>query len=214
MILRQTGSRVEEESWGRLWGSAKAAGCHTMFSFLSPSETPNRLGRVWARSCHNVRRMRLIVVRHGIATAKRRWDGPDADRPLTTQGGRQAKAVAARLARCNPAEIFSSPSLRCRQTLEPLAARTKRPVRNHKALGVDAGPRALELIHQLLSTRAPSSTIVVCTHREVLVDTLPDLAAEFGGTLNHRPPGAKGSYWTLRFRGDRLVNIKYSRPGS
>jgi len=156
--------------------------------------------------------MRLIVIRHGIAVAKRRWDGADADRPLTANGARQAKAVSARLARYQPVEIISSPSLRCRQTVEPLAARTETPIRISRLLGVNAGTRALELIHELVTTRPPLSTIVVCTHREVIVHAFPALAAEFGVTLDHRPPGAKGSYWGLRFRGDQLVNIKYSRP--
>jgi broad specificity phosphatase PhoE len=155
--------------------------------------------------------MRLIVVRHGIATAKRRWHGPDADRPLTDHGARQAKAVGARLARYRPAEIISSPSLRCRQTVEPLAARTQTTVQDSDRMGIDAGARALELIHELVTTRPPASTVVVCTHREVLVEILPALAGEFGVAIDHRPPGAKGSYWTLRFRGDRLVNIKYAR---
>lgn len=156
--------------------------------------------------------MRLIVVRHGIATAKRRWDGPDADRPLTPRGARQAKAVGAGLARYHPDEIFSSPSLRCRQTVEPLAVRTSIPVQKSEALGVDAGTRSLKLVHQLVTTRPQGTTIVVCTHREVLVEALPALAAEFGVRIGHRPPGAKGGYWALRFRGDHLVSIKYSRP--
>jgi 8-oxo-(d)GTP phosphatase len=156
--------------------------------------------------------MRLIVIRHGIAIARRRWDGADAERPLSASGTRQAKAVAARLARYHPAEIISSPALRCRQTVEPLGVRTKTPVQDRKPLGVGAGARALTLIHHLVKTRPPASTIVVCTHREVLIEALPALALEFGVSLGHRPPGAKGGYWTLHFGEDHLVNIKYSHP--
>ena len=156
--------------------------------------------------------MRLIIVRHGIAVARRKWDGPDADRPLTPHGARQAQALGTRLARYDPDEIISSPSLRCRQTVEPLAARTTTPVKKSKQLELDAGPRAIDLIRRLVATRPPSSTIILCTHREVLVQGLPALAAEFGVALRHRPPGAKGSYWAVRFRGDRAVTIKYSRP--
>ena len=156
--------------------------------------------------------MRLIVIRHGVATPKRRWDGSDEDRPLTGHGARQAKALVGRLARYRPAEILSSPSLRCRQTVEPLGARTATTVQNRRLLGVDAGARAIELVHQLVTTQPPSATVVMCTHREVLVELLPALAVEFGGTLDHRPPGAKGSYWGLRFRDGRLVGAKYSRP--
>ena len=171
-----------------------------------------RRGRRNVAALSQCSHMRLIVVRHGIATAKRRWDGPDAARPLTASGARQATAVAARLARYHLAEIISSPSLRCRQTVEPLSELAATSIQSSEQLGVDAGARALELIHQLVTDRPSASTIVVCTHREVLVETLPALAAEFGVTPDHRPPGAKGSFWMLRFRGDHLVNIKYSRP--
>lgn len=155
--------------------------------------------------------MRLIVVRHGIAIPKRRWEGADGDRPLTDHGVRQARLVADRLVRYQPLEIISSPSLRCRQTVEPLAARTATKAKTSERLRLDAGSRAVKLIHQLLATRPGESTIVLCTHREVLVDALPALAAEFELQLGHRPPGAKGSYWTLRSRGDRLVSSKYTR---
>ena len=193
---------------------AKKRTRHGLFPFcnLSSSAPAGRRAARSVQSWNNVRRMRLIVVRHGIATAKRRWDGADADRPLTAKGTRQAQVVAARLARYGPTEIFSSPSLRCRQTIEPLAVRTEIRVQRSEALRVDAGTRATKFIHQLVATREPGATIVVCTHREVLVETLPALTAEAGVRPVHRPPGAKGSYWALRFRAQNLVSIKYSRP--
>ncbi|HZU81219.1 MAG TPA: phosphoglycerate mutase family protein [Acidimicrobiales bacterium] len=155
--------------------------------------------------------MRLIVVRHGIAVAKRRWDGPDADRPLTANGARQAKALAGRLARYQPTQIISSPTLRCRQTVEPLAARTGTRIEESRQLGVDAGDRAFALLHRLVTTSRQSTTVVLCTHREVLVEAVLALAEEFEVTLHHRPPGAKGAYWTFRFRGDGLASHKYTR---
>ncbi len=85
-------------------------------------------------------------------------------------------------------------------------------MRNDGRLGPDAGARALDLVHKLLTNRPSTSTVVVCTHREVLVEVLPGLATEFGVALGHRPPGAKGSYWVLRFREGRLANAKYSHP--
>ena len=157
--------------------------------------------------------MRLIVVRHGIAIAKRRWDGADARRPLTASGARQARLLGARIGRYRPDEVISSPTLRCRQTVEPVATRAGVAVQDSELLAVDGGARAIQLVRRLVRTRPAGATIVLCTHREVLVEALPALAAEFGVRLGHRPPGAKGSYWSLRFRGKSLVNVKYSHPG-
>jgi 8-oxo-dGTP diphosphatase len=155
--------------------------------------------------------MRLIVVRHGIAKAKPAWSGPDLDRPLISKGERQAKAISACLSRYRPVRIVSSPSLRCRQTVEPLATTLRLPVEHAKGLATDAGSTAVGVIHQLVRSGLTSSTVVLCTHREVLAEALPALAREFGLTLPHRPPGAKGSWWILSFRNQKLRNIKYWR---
>ncbi len=156
--------------------------------------------------------MLMIAVRHGTAEPKRGWKGRDQDRPLISSGDRQAKALSARLTRYRPARILSSPSLRCRQTVEPLAAACELPVDQTDALAPDAGLAATCLIHQIVRSEASSSTVVLCTHREVLVDLLPALATEFGVNLSHRLPGAKGSYWLLLFRNEKLIKVTYRRP--
>lgn len=156
--------------------------------------------------------MRLIVVRHGTAKSKKAWKGRDADRPLTAGGIEQARAVAAALGRYGPAQIVSSPSLRCIETVAPLASARGLKVERRKALGTDGGDAALRVVRNVVRGAQPSSTIVLCTHREVIVEVIPGLASHFGVSLGHRPPGAKGSCWTLVFRGERLVEIKYWRP--
>ena len=62
---------------------------------------------------------RLYLVRHGRAAAG--WDA-DPDPGLDEIGGRQAAAVAARLAPLGPMPILTSPLLRCRETSACLAA--------------------------------------------------------------------------------------------
>lgn len=119
--------------------------------------------------------------------------------------------MAARLARYRPVKVISSPSLRCTQTLEPLA-RGRLRVQRTDALAPDAGASAIDLVHKQIKTASADATVVLCTHREVLVELLPVLAKESGVSLGHRPPGAKGSYWTLVFDGEKLVSVKYSRP--
>jgi broad specificity phosphatase PhoE len=54
---------------------------------------------------------------------RHRWTGDQDRRPLSDLGRRQAARLAAALAATPVHALFSSPALRCRQTLEPLADR-------------------------------------------------------------------------------------------
>lgn len=151
--------------------------------------------------------MRLIVVRHGTAKAKGSWKGSDDDRPLTTTGLEQAEAISRRLHRYRPARIVSSPSLRCRQTIEPLATTSGVQIELTKALATDGGRAGIDLALEVVASNV--STAVLCTHRELIVDILPKLAHQHGVSISHRLPGAKGGSWTLLYRRGRLVSIKY-----
>ena len=70
----------------------------------------------------------------------------------------------------------------------------------------------MELCLHLLSSETSDSTVVLCTHREVLVELLPRLSKEFGRKLGHRPPGAKGGTWILRFKATKLYRVDYRPP--
>ena len=63
--------------------------------------------------------MRLYLVRHAEAAAGE----PDELRPLTAQGGEQARALGARLRAedANPEVVLTSPLLRARETGDELA---------------------------------------------------------------------------------------------
>ena len=157
-------------------------------------------------------RMRLIVIRHGNAAAKRTWQGPDDDRPLTRTGEDQAQALVRRVRRYQPTRVISSPSLRCRQTVAPLAAAGGLEVEDSPALARTAGAGAAEWVTQLVAASEEATTVVLCTHREVLVELLPALSRPSGVRLGHKPPGAKGGRWQLVFRAQKLRSVKYIRP--
>ncbi|MGD8398570.1 MAG: histidine phosphatase family protein, partial [Anaerolineae bacterium] len=91
--------------------------------------------------------VRLLVVRHGQTAwnvgaggqAGERFRGR-TDLPLDDTGRTQAKALAGRLAAEPIDALYSSPLLRTRQTLEPLAQRTDLPIESHAGLiDVDYG---------------------------------------------------------------------------
>ena len=157
--------------------------------------------------------MRLVLVRHGHAEPKQMWSGQDADRPLVSRGRRQAELLARNLAKLRPTRIISSPSLRCLQTVQPVGRRSGLDVEVLSWLGTDAGEDAREGILALARNEPSSACVVLCTHREVLVDLLPFLEETFQVKLGHRLPGAKGGTWLLEFRKKKLVRVTYRATG-
>ncbi len=160
--------------------------------------------------------MRIVVVRHGEAESKRGWTGPDDQRPLLPRGHRQAHRLDKVVGGDPPTRIISSPAIRCVQTVQPLADRHGVAVELDEALSTDAGKAAADLCRQLVSNdgAGEDDIIVLCTHREVLVDLLPRLSKDSGRKLGDRPPGAKGGAWVLRWDAGRLAKIAYRGPGA
>jgi exopolyphosphatase/guanosine-5'-triphosphate,3'-diphosphate pyrophosphatase len=85
-------------------------------------------------------------------------------RPLTGEGLRHAERVGLKLRRNRPDRLLASPSLRCRQTLEPLAHRLGLGIETPGwlAKGEDAG-KAADALRQERGNR-----IVCCTHTDML----------------------------------------------
>lgn len=105
----------------------------------------------------------IFLVSEADAGDRDSWPGPDRLRPITRDGWRQARAVAARLREQRVTRVVASPWLRCRQTLMPLAAELGIDVDEHRALS-EAEP--VERILTLLA-EMPETT-VVCTHTDLV----------------------------------------------
>lgn len=135
--------------------------------------------------------MVLYLVRHAKAGSRWDFDGPDDERPLTTEGRRQAAAIADRLDGVTVTRVLSSPYRRCVQTVEPLAERRGLAVEPTRAL---AEGRPFEPVLGFLADLADGS--VLCTHGDVLPDVLRALARrgmEVVGPDDQR----KGVLWEL-----------------
>lgn len=109
---------------------------------------------------------RLHLIRHAHAGKRSGWEGDDELRPLSAKGWAQAEALADALADAGIEVLLSSPYVRCRQSLEPLAARLGLSVASSDAFaeGVD-GPSALEVA---LAAVAEGRIVAVCSHGDVL----------------------------------------------
>jgi broad specificity phosphatase PhoE len=151
----------------------------------------------------------LIVVRHAVAVERAEWTGPDVDRPLTPLGERQAAGLVPTLAGRPVARILSSPTVRCRCTVTPLARDRGLPVEPAEVLGKDTpGDELLEAFW-----REDLHDAVLCTHGETIGHVLPLLAAE--GRLETEPVALewpKGSTWLLQRVDRRRVSGRYLPP--
>ena len=152
--------------------------------------------------------MRVHLVRHGRAGHKRDWKGDDALRPLDDTGRRQADALA-RLLEDEPARaLISSPTVRCVQTLEPLAARWGLSVVTDDSLTKEAGAGA---VLRLLRHADPGD--VLCTHGEVMGALLERL--RFGRVEIHtgvRDVLAKGTLWELTLKHGKVRRLRHVDP--
>jgi 8-oxo-dGTP diphosphatase len=123
--------------------------------------------------------MSVLLLRH--ATAGKSSSAPDDHlRPLDERGRRQADELATTLAPYDVQRIVTSPYVRCRQTVEPLAAALALPVEERPELA--EGSSAEDVL--LLVGSLDGETAVLCTHGDVVHELLGE-------------ESKKGSTWVL-----------------
>jgi 8-oxo-dGTP diphosphatase len=149
----------------------------------------------------------LLLVRHAHAGIKRDWDGQDGLRPLSPSGWAQAEGLVVGLADYPIQRILCSPTLRCYQTVQPLARERRLPIEWSPALRVQSPPsEVLSLVHDPTLREA-----ALCTHGEVI----DRLFAQLGGNgLVAGDPlqWPKGATWVLQRLAGGLVRARYLPP--
>ncbi len=149
----------------------------------------------------------LHIVRHGAAGKRSEWEGPDEERPLTSEGALQADMIASETADVGVERIESSPYLRCVQTVEPLAERLGLPVERADALaeGADRGS-----IAALLDDVA-GSRVMLCSHGDVIPAAL-ELLQQRGVRFRSASECSKGSTWVIGHDGHSYTDAVYLPP--
>jgi 8-oxo-(d)GTP phosphatase len=147
------------------------------------------------------------LVRHGAAGDRSKWSGPDEERPLTTKGERQAEGLAAQLASIGVERILSSPYVRCRQSVEPLAGLTGIDVESHPGLAESAG-RA-EVAGVLEEVAGVSA--VLSSHGDVIPAMLERLRWQ-GVLFESEYACKKGSTWSVVHDGGAYISARYWDP--
>lgn len=149
----------------------------------------------------------MILVRHAHAGNKTNWARDDGLRPLTARGLVQAVSLVRSLAEDDVSVVWSSPTVRCRQTVEPLGADRGVEVHDHALLAKDAPVDALFewlLAHQ-------SEPWALCTHGEVF-RALLDVARASGLMAAPVRATEKGAAWRVRSHGDGSADLEYVPP--
>jgi phosphohistidine phosphatase SixA len=148
-----------------------------------------------------------MLVRHAKAGDRGVWDQPDELRPLTKSGRRQAEALVQLLGAVRVAHVVSSPYVRCRQTVQPLAEARKLTLRDSDALAEGATcAAALRLIESL-------DDAVLCSHGDVIAAVVLELADRHI-TLHGGMQWEKASTWAFTVRGGAVVEGRYLPPPS
>jgi 8-oxo-dGTP diphosphatase len=149
----------------------------------------------------------LLVVRHADAGDKRTWKGPDRLRPLSTGGHLQAEGLVVRLEDYPVERILCSPTLRCYQTVEPLAYDRLLRIETVPTLGVDTDPAQLLALFWDLELR----NSVLCTHGEGIGLLLTRLLADVL-VVEEPLEWPKGSTWLLERSGPHRVRGRFLAP--
>lgn len=112
------------------------------------------------RTASSIERKRLYLVRHADAGDPAEWIGPDAERPLSSKGVKQAARLAAALvaAGTSVGALRTSPARRCTETCAVIAAalETTATIDEHLA----DGPTAAH-VAKLLARRGSDALLLV-----------------------------------------------------
>lgn len=153
--------------------------------------------------------MTIYVVRHGKAGDRSLWDGPDDLRPLSKSGRKQAERLVEQLADAPIDRIVTSPNVRCRQSVEPLAEQRRLPVDLADELAEGTPLREALLLIQ----KVAHENTVLCTHGDVVGDLLHHLDRK-GVPLGDVVKLEKGSTWVLDVQDGEIVAARYLPPPS
>ena len=143
-------------------------------------------------------------MRHAKSGSRTGWSGDDRQRPLTKKGIKQAEAFVEILKPFPITAIYSSPFLRCVQTVEPLARARKLPVKQTPSLAEGHGlAGAMELIGD------PNlDEVVLATHGDIVWELVEEL-------VNQRviKPGTggfdKGSTWVVDLEDGAFTRARF-----
>jgi 8-oxo-(d)GTP phosphatase len=149
------------------------------------------------------------LVRHAHAGERKKWTGNDALRPIDDRGQIEATLISELYTLLAPQRLYAATPLRCKQTLEPLAAALgDQPIVLDSAFAepadADDVPAKAKVALQRLIELVPGPTPVICSQGKVI----PFLLAALHGEDDQQPyKTPKGGGWVLTWSGDRFLGL-------
>ncbi|MDN5917387.1 MAG: NUDIX domain-containing protein [Pseudonocardia sp.] len=221
-VVADHGFAANDETDERRWVTPAQA-CD-LLTYPHDAELVERLASV------GVPASTVLFVRHAKAGNRASWNDEDDLRPLSGTGHAQAERLADFLPGFAPDRLYSAPPLRCRQTIEPLAAVTGLGIADEPLMGEqhywdDAGAG----LSRFRALAAETGVSVLASQGGVIPDVLEalllaerdggrDCAAHRGGVTvpPDGVPSHKASTWVLGFAadGELLFADYYRRPPS
>lgn len=150
--------------------------------------------------------MPIHLIRHAHAGSRSRWDGDDELRPLSPRGEGQARVLAGDLADGGIDLVWSSRFVRCRETVEPLAAKLGLAVVDHPLLAEGGAGGAV--LDALLASSAEGRTVAACSHGDV-IPAVVAAALGRGAALDGPPSPAKGARYELTVLDGRVTHVQH-----
>lgn len=146
----------------------------------------------------------FYVVRHAKSGSRSHWSGDDRLRPLSKKGQTQSEALVDIFEPFPISAIFSSPFLRCVQTVQPLAKARKLPLKQAPSLGEGKGlAGAMQIMGDPKLKRA-----VLCTHGDIMWEVVEELVKQ-----KVVKPGDgsydKGATWVVDVDDGSFVRARY-----
>lgn len=145
------------------------------------------------------------MVRHAKAGDREDWSGDDRLRPLTKKGRKQAEQLVALLHGERIAAVYSSPYVRCVQTVEPLARANRLEVEHRSELAEGHGlAGVMTFLADPKLDRA-----VLSTHGDIVWELVEELVKR---RLVRAGDGGyeKGSTWEIEVDGATIVGARYT----
>ncbi len=156
--------------------------------------------------------MTLLLVRHAEAESRSGWNAPDVLRPLSPRGRRQATGLVHLLGDRFPiGRLVSSPSLRCIETLSPLAAVLGLTLEVSSALAEGSEAEAAVKMARAGAT-LPWTALVLCSHGDLIPNLLEVIQASDDLDLGRSPRCQKGSTWAFEGKRRHFTTATYLPP--
>ncbi|UCR88763.1 NUDIX hydrolase [Mycetocola spongiae] len=153
----------------------------------------------------------ITVLRHAKATSPSEWNGPDATRPLTPRGARQAQAIVPTLEAFGPRRIVTSDAVRCVTTVAALAASTGIEPKRTARISQDSFEEGTADPRSVVGKRVRSGkNAVICSHAPLVPELLREIALATGSVTGSYLHSA-AALGTAAFS---VVHLSASNPSS